>query len=202
MPAQTEITYPELQAQAKSLGLNPNQKKEELIKAIAAITSVEGAADMRKSYETLEKDYIALREKYNKKLEEELERGASRPTPADVEAVIEKITDLHAAQLQDRNTFTEPYLTGLANGLLLARGIVTGEDVTEKLLKPISNVAREGAKVMTNRERLIKAAGKYVTLASGTARLRTGLTPDEIKEADEIMKLLGYKKGQYAIPKE
>ena len=104
--------------------------------------------------------------------------------------------------MADRNVYTEPYLTGIANGLLMAVGVITDEDITEQLLKPLTQVGIKGAKVLTGRQRLIKEASKYISTYGDKNRLRSGLTPAQITEADEIMKRLGVEKGKYDIPVE
>ena len=169
-----EKSYRELQDDAELLGIAQNQSTEKLQAAIAEVTSVNAVSTLME---------------LNAKLGEAAEAVTEGTgTPVDLNKILEPVTELLDAQLEDKNVYTDPYRTGLANGLSMAIGAVKNEDVNEHLLKPVTQTAIKGAAVITGRQRLIKAAGKFVTLASGTGRLRSGLTPDDIKQADEIMK--------------
>lgn len=185
-----DTKYKQLQDEAELLGIKQNQSTEKLVDAIAEATSPEAVALL-----IIE---IAGLSEINMKLGE-----AKEARPSDLEAVIERMIECHDAQLADRNVHTDVYLTGLANGLLVGMGIAQGEEVTERLLKPITQTNVGGAKVMTGRQRLLKEAGKYITNAGGGQwRLRSGLTDDQKAEADEIMERLGVTKGTYSIPAE
>ncbi len=180
-------TYKQLQDDAELLGIKQNQSTDKLVAAINEATTPE---EMGKLVQKI----TELGEQLS-----EVKPGAH----IGLDDIVAKIDELHAAQLADRNVHTDPYLTGMANDTLVVRGIVTGEDVDEdKLLKPITQVDVGGAKIPTQRERLIKAAGMYVTVASGNPMLRSGLTGEQIKKADEIMVALGGKAGVYVLPKE
>ena len=178
-------SYQQLQEAAVLLGIKKNQSAEALVAAITEATTPEAVASLQ--------DLI-----------DELQVAAKTVSvlPKDVDDALEKVTELHEAQFADRNVYTEPYLTGLANGLLMAIGAIKGGDVSKQLLKPITQVAVKGAKVLTGRQLFIKQASKYVTMRGGTGALRSGLTPDDIKEADRIMKALGVEKDKYTIPAE
>ena len=185
----SELTYKELQDQAELLDIPQNQKKEVLVIKITEATTPKAVSELMA---------IAggLRDKC-RKLEE------ATPLPDDISEVIDKIDELHEVQLSDKNVFTEPYLTGMANNTLVVRALVAGESVDEdKFIKPITQVDVGGAKIPTQRERLVKAAGNYITVTSGTPQLRTNLSKEDIAKADEIMVALGGKKGVYVLPKE
>ncbi len=182
-----ELTYKQLQDQAELLGIKQNQATEKLVRAIAEATTPEKVGALRAACA---------------RLEEQLAEVQPGP-PIGLDDIVAKIDELHDAQMVDKNVYTEPYLTGMANNTLVVRALVTGESVDEdKLLKPITQVDVGGAKIPTARERLVKAAGQYITVASGSPRLRTNLTPDQIAKADEIMVALGGEKGVYVLPKE
>lgn len=185
-----EKNYKELQDEAELLGIRQNQSGVELDKAISLATSPETVGALMKLNEKLGGAVDALQERLD---------GQS---PADVDDALEKITELHEAQLDNKEVYTEPYLTGVANGLLMGIGQITNEDISEKLLTPVTQVDIKGAKVPTGRQRLIRAASKFVTMAGGRGHLRSGLTVEQIAEADEIMKQLQVKKGTYEIPAE
>ncbi len=190
-------TYKQLQDEAELLGIKQNQSTEKLVAAIAEATSVLGVTKLMSLNAALDSQ--------NKELVRALE-GKPVPTasiPSDIDDIVAKIDELHEAQMADKEVYTTPYLTGMANNTLVVRAIVTGESVDEeKFIKPITQVDVGGAKIPTLRERLVKAAGEYVTMASGSPRLRTGLTPEQIEKADEIMVALGGEKGLYVLPKE
>lgn len=182
--------------------------KEQTVKELEVLCGERGIAV---SSDDLKADIIARLEDADSKVPEhspnandETSGGDTTPAPPiDVQTARGKIIELHEAQLADRNVYTEPYLTGIANGLLIALAAVMGEDVDEsKLLKPVTQVAVKGAKVLTGRQRLISEASKYISMAGGRGQLRSGLKPDEITEADEIMKRLSVEKGTYTIPVE
>ncbi len=180
-------TYKQLQDDAKLLGIKQNQSMEKLVAAIADATTPEAVGALIVNYEKLEEQLA------------EVEPGA----PIGLDDILDKIDQLHEAQMADKEVYTKPYLTGMANNTLVVRALITGEKLTgEDFLKPVTQVDVGGAKIPTQKERLIKAAGLYITLASGSPKLRTGLTPDEIKKADEIMVALGGEKGVYVLPKE
>lgn len=180
-----EKNYKELQDDAELLGIRQNQSAVELDKAISLATNPETVG--------------ALLE-LNRKLGEAAE--AIGDQPGNIDDALEKITELHEAQLDNKEVYTEPYLTGVANGLLMGIGQITNEDISEKLLTPVTQVDIKGAKVPTGRQRLIRAASKFVTMAGGRGHLRSGLTVEQIADADEIMKALQVKKGTYEIPAE
>ena len=185
--------YKELQDDAELLGIKQNQSTEKLIAAIDAATSPAAVAKLMSNL--FEMDEINT----------ELAKARSRPTDVEdiLEDILEKIDELHVAQLDDKNVHTEPYLTGMANQTLVIRAIITGEALDNgKLIKPVTQVDVGGAKIPTQRERLIKAAVLYITMASGTPQLRSGLTAAQIEKADEIMVALGGKAGVYTLPKE
>jgi len=191
-PETTQPTeYQQLQEDAKLLDINPNQKKEILEEAISEATTPVIVVNLNKLLKDAEEANEELREKIG-----------SIGTPASGTDGLEKIRELYEAQMADKNVYTEPYLTGRANAFLEAIGIITGEDMTENLLKPITQVAIKGAKVPTGRQRLIKEASKYIATTGDRNQLRSGLSAEDIKEADRIMKALGGKPGVYIIPAE
>lgn len=185
--------YKQLQDEAELLGIRQNQTTAELVNAINAATSSETVGALLELNKKLGEAVEALQEK--------LDTG-TRGQPVDPDSILAKITELHKAQLADREVYTNPYRTGLANALLMAIGVITDEDISEKLLKPVTQVDIKGAKVLSGRQQLIRAASKFVTMANGKWRLRSGLTSDQIAEADEIMKRLKVEKGTYEIPAE
>ncbi len=182
-----ELSYRELQVQAELLGIKQNQTADELNKAIAVATTLEVVAGLMET---------------NRVLVEAAEARSDETAP-DVDAAIKKIGELHKAQMENRDVYTEPYLTGVANGLLMAIGEVKGEDVSEELLQPVTQqVDIKGAKILSGRQRLIKEASKFIYMKGSVGRLRSGLTPADIEKADEIMKVLKVEKGTYNIPAE
>ena len=199
-----ERTYKQLQEEAELLGIKQNQSAEKLTKAIEEATSPKAVALLNITISKLDKFNAELSDELKEtstKLGEAAE--AKKDLPSDLAGVIDRIVECHDTQLEDRNVHTDPYLTGLANGLLIATGIARGETIKERLLTPITQSRIGGAKVITGRQRLIKEAGKFITNAGGGRwLLRTGLTVDQIAEADEIMKRLGVEKGKYSIPAE
>jgi len=187
-----EKTYQELQDEAKLLGINPNQKKEDLVTAIANATTIAAVAAM-----------MELNQKLGETVKELQERpGPATPVPMDLAEILKPAIELHEAQLADRNVYTESYLTGIANGITMTIGAIKKEDVTEQLIKPVTQVAVKGAKVLTGRQRLIKEASKYINTYGDKNELRSGLTPEEVEKADEIMKALKIEEGTYIIPTE
>ena len=182
-----ETTYEQLQTEAALLGIKKNQSTEKLVAAINALTTPEVVSVLVIKCQELE-DQL-----------KEVQPGAH----IGLDGIIAKIEELHEAQLADRNVYTEPYLTGQANNTLVVRALVTNESVDEeKFIKPVTQVDVGGVKIPTQRERLVKAAGKYITIASGSPRLRSGLSREETAKADEIMVALGGKAGVYVLPKE
>ncbi len=180
-------TYKQLQDQAELLGIKQNQSTGKLVVAIAEATTPEAVSSL-----------VSVIKEQAKQLAE-VKPGAH----IGLDDILDKIDQLHEAQMADKNVYTEPYLTGMANNTLVVRALVAGENVDEeKLIKPITQVDVGGAKIPTQRERLVKAAGEYVTVASGSPRLRTNLTKEQIEKADEIMVALGGEKGVYVLPKE
>ena len=212
-------TYKQLQDEAELLGIKQNQSTEKLVAAIAEATSVEAVARITKACKEDENKMLTFYQEKVKQKDTEIKTltrsiaevneintrlgETAGGSPADVDTAIEKITELLDAQLADKEVYTDVYKTGLANAFKLAIAAVRGEDVAEDdLIKPITQSTIKGAPVLSGRQRLIKEAGKFVTTASGTARLRSGLTSAQIEEADEIMERLGVEKGKYQIPAE
>ncbi len=204
-------TYKQLQDDAELLGIAKNQSTEKLVAAIAEMTSVKAFVDLRKEkikccsltlesqdrVEELTKNLAEVNE-INTKL------GEAKPvdTP-DLDIILKPVVELLGAQLGDKEVYTDCYKTGLANGLTMAVAAVNGVTLADdELIKPITQTNIKGAKVLTGRQALIKEAGKYITIRCGVASLRSGLSTDDVKEADEIMKRLGVKEGTYAIPAE
>ena len=196
-------TYKQLQDDAELLGIKQNQSTEKLIEAINEATSPKAVFELLKSRAELIVATDELQDMnagLTKRLDEVGQGGTVTPA-GELESIIVKIGELHDAQIADKAVHTEPYRTGLANGILIARAVITGEEVTDKLLKPITQVDIGGAKIPTQRERLVKAAGKYITLAGKEGpQLRTNLSEEDIAKADEIMVALGGKKGVYVLP--
>jgi hypothetical protein len=195
-----EKEYPQLQAEAKILGINPNQKKDLLIDGIAAATTPEMVAQAREVAAnvagTLEATVIDLETRLEVALHD---CGES----TNIDEGLKRAVALMETQLADRNVRTDPYLSGIANGIKLAIAAVQGVDVDEdELIKPMSDSGVKGAKQLTGRQRLLKEARKYITLQGGMFSLRTGLAGGDIKMADEIMEALGVEKGTYNIPNE
>ncbi len=189
-------TYKVLQDEAELLGIKQNQSTEKLIAAIEAATTPAAVGELIGRCKTLNEHCKSVDE-LNTRLGRQAEANGIGGD------IIEKLDELHEAQLADKNVYTEPYLTGMANQTLIVRAIVTGEEMDkEKLIKPITQVDVGGAKIPTQRERLVAAAGKYITIQKGMAQLRTGLTVDDIKKADEIMVALGGKAGVYTLPQK
>ncbi len=224
-----EKKYTELQDEAEILGIKQNQNAEALTKAIAEATTpavvsglmetnrvlveaaesrpdesevvgklkeeLEGAEEL---LETITGEAKLLREKVKT-----LESRPDAPTAPDVDAVVKGISELHEAQLANRDVYTDPYLTGIANGLFMALGKVTGKDMSEELLQPVTQqVDIKGAKILSGRQRLIKEASKFIYMKGSVGSLRSGLTPVDVEKADEIMKVLKVEKGKYNIPAE
>lgn len=187
-------THKQLQEEAELLGIAKNQSAEKLIAAIAEATSPKAVAELDLKNRALKADNEDLRKK---------PVAGAVGRSADIDELLKPVVELLEAQLADKEVYTDPYRTGLANAFKLAIAAVKGEDVPEEeLLTPLTQTSVKGARVLTGRQRLIKKAGEYVTLKGGRASLRTGLTETQIAEADDIMKRLGVEKGKYDIPAE
>lgn len=208
--------YADYQNDAKLLGIAAVGNMEELKKVVEDQTSPEAVGKLLRLVEEQVKDsektvlLMLENDKAIANLGEEVEElqanvvkleGEGAPPPPTDEAAL-KIKEMCEVQLADRNTRTEPYLTGLYNGMLKCMGIIAGVDNSEKLIKPVTQVSIEGAKVPSNRERLIKEAKKYIYMNQGIGQLRSGLNEADIKKAKTIMEALGVKKGIYNIPAE
>ncbi len=207
MPTQTLKTYKQLQDEAELLGIKQNQSAEKLVAAIAEMTSVGRVAEIINFNKEREDQAAGRIKELTENLAEVNEinskLGDAGGRPADVNEILEPAVELLDAQLADKEVYTDPYKTGLANGLRMAIAAVNNVSLAEEdLIKPVTQTAIKGAKVLTGRQRQIKEASKYITIRRGVPNLRSGLTPDQIKEADEIMKRLGVKEGTYRIPAE
>ena len=203
-----EKTYQEIQDEAELLGITPlNQKKEELISAIANLTGPEAVGKLiasNKAMVTAAQESQAVIDAQVVSIDNLRAAVAEKAeTIGDVETIIAPGIALLNAQMADLKVRTVPYRTGLANGMKLfaaaVRGVVLEDD---QLLTPVTQVAQRGAPRLTERELLIKEATVYITNQKGKFALRSGLTGDQIKRSAEVMKLLGVEKGSFVIPAE
>lgn len=191
--------YEQLQETAKLLGIKQTQKKEDLEAAIANTTSPKAVALLIKNNEELQMTVSLLNE--NIAEVNEINTKLGEAAPATDEGLV-KIVELHEAQLSGKEVHTDPYQTGLANGILLAIGILRGEDVTEQLLTPLTQTEVGGVTPLTGRQRLIKEASKYITKVGGRHNLRSGLSDEQKATAMEILKKLHVENGSFEIPAE
>ena len=122
-------TYKQLQDEAELLGIKQNQSTGKLIEAIAEATTPKAVYELMAICG-------GLRGRVRK-----LEETIPQPAAPEILDILAKIDELHEAQMADKEVYTTPYLTGMANNTLVIRALITGESVDEeKLLKPINQV--------------------------------------------------------------
>ena len=109
----------------------------------------------------------------------------------------DKLNKLIDHLLADRNTVNDLYQTGMANGLMLGRSTVFGDEY--KPIKPLDAPLADKPVPLTDRVLQIKELGKYVKSEGG---FRSGLQPGDEEKAKVLLKQLGVKVGSIRIPTE
>lgn len=209
---ETPPTDDELIKEAKLLTISTDLSIEEMAKEIKEVVTAEHIANLRNlSKENLDK--LEATEEANKnaqgiikeldgvieKLKKQVDEGT--PAPVDPDGALGKLVEMHESMLEDRKTFGNDYLVGTANGIMTAIGLITGDDVTENMLKPVTGLTPASARTQT--ERLLKECRKYITIADNhgvpKGTFRTGINEAGKARAIEICGQLGLKKDNYDI---
>lgn len=141
----------------------------------------------------------------NKTLQEAADNAGTGDGGDELVKVLERLEKVHAAQLGARDVYTDPYQTGLANGVRLAIATVNDEDLSDgDLLKRPLGTRAAGAKVLSERQMLLKEARGLITTQGEKPALRSGLSEQQVERAGELMKILkvDVPKGQYDVPDE
>lgn len=201
----SEKTYLELQADAKILGIKANLPQEELIVAIDKATSPKTVAALRKELNDINAhtcETVGIHAEAVKDLNETIANLQRQIESGPVPPTDEKVTqlmDLFEASMADKEVHTSPYKTGYRNGLATASNLFTRGKPAIEMLKPIDDALPGAPTPLSGRQRSIKELSRYVAKKGG---LRTGLSKADVERADELLKILKMKAGDYNIPKE